>query len=121
MSALRSSLFVISRPACDVCGGVIGPRASFMVPRPNAVGAMRARLFRSVGSPFAGGTIVLEPGRALECLLGGVHDQIGLVVLVDFTDSVEWDRDVLLADSEKAPDADHGGRYLAVVLAEQIS
>src|SRR5579862_8931552 len=58
--------------------------------------------------------VVLEAGRRFELVLGDVHRQADLVILLSFLDRLELDGDVLFAGAQKAADADDQCIDLAV-------
>src|SRR5262245_9330400 len=65
--------------------------------------------------------VVFEALRAFEGILGRVHDQVPLViVLVRDLDGIEGDGDVLFAHPEKAADADDERGGLALTVDEHI-
>src|SRR5262245_42051021 len=75
---------------------------------------------RLLGHSLGLAAVVLVPGRSVQGVLGRVHDQVPLVVLLCALDGMERHRDVLFASAEEASDADDERAHTAFLINQDI-
>jgi hypothetical protein len=70
--------------------------------------------------PLRGGAVKRITGRALKRLLGRIHDEVALAILVGQLERVEWNCDIFFTCAKKTANTDNCSIYLAILVREKI-